>query len=543
MAHPGNEALFDVIVQAVQEQVHTRPGHGWLDHVRGRLFTENGGSLYYEFVATSTRGGLVEAGTPECRGPAQLLLYQRAQEQLLTEAAERAEDLLARRGTPGELGLLKNCRDAFGHIYGAQENYAVPIAQGWRLAGWRCAVLAAVPFALVAGLVHWILVAVTLALCVPVGIVGVVAVVVEVMLGLAQDEGWATRALDRGVDAMVRLESAVMGLVLLPCTLILGAGVRLFAFRGVRRTVLPFLASRCIVSGAGSQREDGTWALSEKADAIRRLARWSLGPDDRGWLEIGHLIKPMGGLAWGDWRAVVRLLEVGQRLQLGLSDANRCDVAEYLKVGTTALVLDMAEAGVIDDLPRLARPIQAMQALSSDPSLLAEVALTDGTRASALQLQRWYLERARGWLETGVASLEAHHLLRLWARTLDALERDREELVGQIDWITKRELVARAGGDDPDAQKKIDLRYHELGRRGYHQWLADAGLVTRLVSDDEACAAKRRAPEGTPARQRGALVRALSETGTNAQITWDRVRVGGALRGRVIQLDRHRDKP
>ena len=39
-----------------------------------------------------------------------------------------AERELSSRGFPGQLGLLKNCRDARGHCYGAQENYDAQIA-------------------------------------------------------------------------------------------------------------------------------------------------------------------------------------------------------------------------------------------------------------------------------------------------------------------------------------------------------------------------------------------------------------------------------
>src|SRR5262249_26382548 len=74
--------------------------------------------------------GLIEGATPECRGPRQLLACQRAQDRLLAETAQAAG--------PG-FCLVKNCRDSQGQVYGAQENYSVHLASGWRLRLWRIA--------------------------------------------------------------------------------------------------------------------------------------------------------------------------------------------------------------------------------------------------------------------------------------------------------------------------------------------------------------------------------------------------------------------
>jgi proteasome accessory factor A len=509
------------------------------------VFTENGGSLYYEFVPTAQEGGLVEAGTPECRGPGQLLLYQRATDQLLDRATRRAARVLIRRGVGGELTLLKNCRDAAGHTYGAQENYEVELATGAGLAGWRLGVLLALPFAVLAGMVHWLLLLGMLLVAIPLGLGALLFMIGTAVVGGEDPESYGRSADGIGVafDWLGRFEMGVAQVALFPSTFLVALAARAFAFRPQRRGALAFLASRSVISGAGTLHDDGRWTLSEKAPAIRRVMRWSVAPEDRGLLEIGHLIKPLHALAWGNWRGVVALFAPRQRFQLGLSDANRCDVAEYLKLGTTALVLDLVEAGRLADAPQLAEPIAAMHALSGDPSLQASVALASGGSATALELQRFYLERARAWLEEdGVAvSLEAHDLVRLWAEALDWLESDPEELVGRLDWVSKRALVERAAVDDPAVRKKIDLRYHELGPDGYHGWLVEAGLSTVLVDPAEADRAAREPPPDTPARQRGRLVRQLARSHTDARVGWDQVRVGGAMGGKVIRLDQYRE--
>ncbi len=538
MPHPGNEVLFDAIRDAVGTLVHTRPGQGLADSISRRLFTENGGSLYYEFVPQAPQGGLIEAGTPECRSPAQLLLYQRAQDQLLTEATRRAQEDLRRRGIVGQLALLKNCRDAEGHVYGAQENYEAELTRGLGLVVWWLAILAALPFALVSGLVHLLLMMMMLAVALPAGAIVLVWMIAAVLLGRSEPDDVERHAerWTRLFDLLGSLELVVAHVMLLPSTAIVAAAVRLVAFRPYRRGALAFWVSRCIVSGAGTLEPDGRLVLSEKALAIRRLSRWSVLPGDRGLLEVGHLIKPLHALAWLDWRGVVALLKPRQRLQLGLSDANLCDVAEVLKVGTTALVLDLVEAGELDDAPMPADPVAALHALARDPTLTARVPLRGGGEASALELQRFYQRRAADWLERSErVSLDAHELVARWGEVLDRLEDDPGSLFGRIDWITKRRLLDDAADLEPDARKKIDLRYHELGS-GYFAWLETRGLCPRLVDDAEIDHATREPPSDTPAHQRGRLVRALSESGTDARVGWSHVRVKGPG-ARIIRLE------
>src|SRR5207253_416696 len=127
---PGNDLIYAAIAEAVRSLVITKSGERGRDSGRDQLFLENGGAMYYEFFPHAQQGGLLEASTPECRGPSQALLYQRAQESLLLRALPLAQARLRGLGHDGELGLLKNGRDGEDHVYGAQENYEVEIARG-----------------------------------------------------------------------------------------------------------------------------------------------------------------------------------------------------------------------------------------------------------------------------------------------------------------------------------------------------------------------------------------------------------------------------
>ena len=58
-----------------------------------------------------------------------------------------------------------------------------------------------------------------------------------------------------------------------------------------------------------------------------------------------------------------------RRLHVIVGDANLCEVATFLKVGTTAIVLAMIEDGFIDKDLSIASPVPSMRTVSHDPTL------------------------------------------------------------------------------------------------------------------------------------------------------------------------------
>src|SRR5690606_6149523 len=223
--------------------------------------------------------------------------------------------------------------------------------------------------------------------------------------------------------------------------------------------------------------------------------------------------------------------------------SNRAQTAEYLKIGTTCLIIDMIEAGFLRDAPRLEKPIQALFHINADPSLQSRVMVSQGHSLSrpegvtALTLQRWYFEKACAFVsEQSTVSLEAREVLRVWEETLQALETSPDSLVGRVDWVTKRWLIAKLAGAEPYlVQKKVDLKYHELGR-GYFDELEREGLAPRLVEPAEVEWAVAHPPQKSPAKRRGELIEQLSKS-QKILVGWNEIRVGGPLRGKVIRLD------
>ncbi len=509
-ARPTNSEISDTLANVVGTLVATRPGGS----PKRERFLANGGVLSYEHHPTGLEDGLIETGTPECRGPSEVVLYQRAHEDLLVRAMPEVGRQLG-----GELTLLKNCRDAEGHTYGAQENYEAELARGGRLFAWRAGLVALAPLFVVSGLALW---AIMIAF-VPIVLALILALA---LVGLMPGMRW----LHRGVGLPARVMKLLQPVVWLehavwwPSTVSFLALYRACAFRELRRGLLPFLISRPIVSGAGTLVDD-RFALSEKAVAVRRICRTSLGPT-LNVFEPGNLIKAIHALVRLDFAHFASLFQRRQRLQIGLSDSNMSQTAEYLKVATTCLVIDMIEAGALPAPPRVRRPLRVLREIVT------------GDHAAALALQREYLAHVRRFLDASAATpLEATGAIARWSAVLDAIEKAPATLFGQLDWVTKRELIEKAG-TSPASRKKIDLKYHELAT-GYFAQIEARELTSVLVTADEARTASEQPPSTTPARDRARLIRDLANV-AKVTVGWNRVRIGGPIRGRVIRLDDHR---
>jgi proteasome accessory factor PafA2 len=219
-----------------------------------------------------------------------------------------------------------------------------------------------------------------------------------------------------------------------------------------------------------------------------------------------------------------------RRLHVIVGDANLSEVATFLKVGTTAVVLAMVEddwfarAGERDFT--LQSPVAAMRAVSYDLGLRAPLTLADGRRMTALEMQWEHLDLARKYAEDcgldAVGGADAGtEILDRWEAVLAGLEADPATLADQLDWVAKYRVVdgyrQRHGlaWDDPKLAL-MDLQYHDV--RPERSLYARLGMQ-RLVSDDEVERAVTQPPETTRAYFRG---RCLQRWGAYiAAANWD----------------------
>jgi proteasome accessory factor A len=233
-----------------------------------------------------------------------------------------------------------------------------------------------------------------------------------------------------------------------------------------------------------------------------------------------------------------------RRLHVIVGDANLSEVATFLKVGTTALVLSMIEDDWLtrDLLP--ARPVQSLRQVSYDLTLARPIDLADGTTITALDAQ-WELHgRARKFadergLECVGGEVVGEEVLRRWEAVLAALETDPGLVADQIDWVAKHRVIdgyrERHGLRWDDARlAAMDLQYHDL--RPSKSLAARVGLE-QIAGDDEIERAISEPPPETRAYFRGRCLQRWPQSIVAAN--WDSLvfDVGGDPLRRVPMME------
>ncbi len=198
-----------------------------------------------------------------------------------------------------------------------------------------------------------------------------------------------------------------------------------------------------------------------------------------------------------------------RRLHVIVGDANMSEVATYLKVGTSAIVLAMIEDDAFGNDLALANPVSAIRQVSHDPTLSRGVLLRDGKRVTAIELQWSILERAKKYERSHglvcVGEAVAADILARWETVLAGLETDPTSVAHWVDWVAKKRLIdgfaQRHDLAPADAKlKALDLQYHDMR--------ADRCLATRMgletiVSHDDVISAMTEPPRTTRAYFRG----------------------------------------
>ena len=214
-----------------------------------------------------------------------------------------------------------------------------------------------------------------------------------------------------------------------------------------------------------------------------------------------------------------------RRLHIIIGDANLSEVQNFLKLGTTALVLAALEDGAIPDSLDLFDPVESCWHVSHDLDLRKPLELDGGGTATALELQGRYLEWLAKYVEKELDDPVWDLVITEWERVLTALETEPMSLSDTLDWVAKRRLfegfVERDGLSWSDSKlKALDLQYHDVDPdRGLYFTLANRGSMRRLFSDEEIKKAMVTPPERTRAYFRGRCVSDFSDALVAAN--WD----------------------
>ena len=292
----------------------------------------------------------------------------------------------------------------------------------------------------------------------------------------------------------------------------------------------------------------GKFLLAEKAASRNRQYFTVLVDFDQPIFSPNNLLKPL--LSLGIFPKRSRgIFRKRQRLQVGIGDSNMCEEAEYLKIGTTLLVIDAIEAGYLKRVPHMWTPISVLRRWNRDTEFAVAVRTSLG-RMTMLDVQAYYLSQVKRYLgDCKQVPLEAWKLVERWEDVLGRLKHDRASLFGRLDWVTKRQLIENVNATNPDSDeqgprktarekailKKVDLKYHELAADGYFRQLDEAGLTNRVVDEAEVERARRLPPPINPAAARCNYIREF--VGSVEWVSWDTVQLGPRFDNRLVLLE------
>jgi proteasome accessory factor PafA2 len=281
--------------------------------------------------------------------------------------------------------------------------------------------------------------------------------------------------------------------------------------------VLPFLITRQIFAGAGKMgieaestpTQPGVFQISQRADFFSVIV--SIDTMNR---------RPLVNTRDEPHVDASRY----RRFHVILGDANMSEWATAMKIGTTALVLDLIERGEAPQI-EIAQPIDANKSISRDQTYDWIIELKDGRKISAIDVQRIYL-RAAAKIDAP-ANEDREWILREWENVLNDLERDVMTTRYRVDWAAKKFLLnalqeeEKLSWSDPWLQS-IDLEYHNIDfESGLYYELLREGSMRRVVSEEDIKLAIFNPPETTRAFFRGRSVARYNDE--IASIQWDEI--------------------
>jgi len=198
-----------------------------------------------------------------------------------------------------------------------------------------------------------------------------------------------------------------------------------------------------------------------------------------------------------------------RRLHVIVGDANMSEVATFLKLGTTAILLAMIEDRQLGDDLLLASPVAAIRQVSHDPTLRQRILLESGKTLTALELQEALCERAERYATQfgldSVGNEDGKLILRRWREVIEGLKEDPLSQSHIVDWVAKKRIIDgmterhNLRANDPRL-KAIDLQYHDMRRE---KCLALRANLETMVNDAEVLRAIDTPPDTTRAYFRG----------------------------------------
>jgi hypothetical protein len=297
------------------------------------------------------------------------------------------------------------------------------------------------------------------------------------------------------------------------------------------RWCLAFLVTRQILSGAGwlylGGRNHPLFSISQRSHRLTSIVNPVGTTSDRPIINLKD--EPMAPAGWA-------------RLHLIVGDNNRCDLSIFLKVGTTAMLLEFLADRFLEGAEKhwseyaeplrevdVRNPTEAVKLISRDLSTNSRRGLFIGPVDTAWAMQDLFCETLSRWYDSYRKDSRGPNkdyelVLTKWREALDALRRNPRELAGLLDWPTKlvgiEEILNEHGislqaaenhnlpDDTKNALASFEHSYSSLNPAAsiFEAGVRD-GMIYRLVSDAEIERAMLNPPRRTRAFFRGHAAR------------------------------------
>jgi proteasome accessory factor A len=214
-----------------------------------------------------------------------------------------------------------------------------------------------------------------------------------------------------------------------------------------------------------------------------------------------------------------------RRFHVIIGDANMSPFATRLKVGATALALEVLCRDASRHLPELADPLLALSQISRDVTYRWPLKLLDGKSSNAIEVQRSYLQAVRDVCDLSIPWKA--ELVADWQSVLDDLAKNPMLCRNRLDWPAKlamiREFQSAQGlsAEDPWLQS-LDLEYHRLDlAEGLYYGLEQSGAMLGVPDETLVKRAMLEPPQTTRALIRGKCIQKFAAAIESAQ--WDHV--------------------
>ncbi len=292
------------------------------------------------------------------------------------------------------------------------------------------------------------------------------------------------------------------------------------SFKRIVEHLLPFFVTRQVYTGAGKVGSENrgqpcNYQLSQRADFFETE------------VALDTMVK----------RPIINTRdephadrEKYRRLHVIVGDSNMSEYTIYLRNGVTALFLNMIEDGAVDNGLVLRDPVRAIKEVSHDPSCKRKIALDNGKKLTAVEIQSEFLEMALRYAATHEVDPLVEDVIGKWQYVLEKLASEPMDLTREIDWVAKKAVIEgfmdRKSLNWQDVQiQMLDLQYHDSRPdKGLYHMLERQGKVERIVTDEEIAAAVYKPPTDTRAYFRGECLRRFPSEVFG--VNWDSISFG-----------------